>query len=67
VITLLLLIAKARYVSHLFCSKHFSINICPGARSLKFAVTAVTRKFAIDNDVGPSVSLELFSQNMAKI
>lgn len=66
-ITLLLLIASARYVSPLVCSKHLSRNIILGTRSYKFPVTAVKRNFAMHNDVGPAVNLELFSQNMAKI
>jgi len=39
VITLLLLIANTRYVSLLFCSKHFSRNTRLGANSIKFAAT----------------------------
>ena len=66
-ITLLLLIANARYVFLLVCSKHLTRNIILGTRSYKFPVTAVKRKFAMYNDVGPAVNLELFSQNMAKI
>jgi hypothetical protein len=67
VITLLLLTAKAKYVTLVVCSKRFSRNLILGARSFKLAVTAVTRNFVIPNDVGPAVSLELFSQNMAKV
>jgi hypothetical protein len=67
VITLLLLIARAKYISLAVCSKSFSRNLILGARSFKFSVTLVTRNFVILNDVGPVVSSELFSQNMAKI